>query len=173
MVTQAEMLKEHVLQGVSRKELVNKYDTNMDRVRGTLSKAWDNNEAVSDVLKTALSEFKGQEQYRLSQRRILAHSAHKLDIFQQVLATNQGTKLAVFASDQHLPYLRMDYFNLLLQILEFFSNDIAYYSALNDFFDFPNYGRWEQLPNEHHDKFTSDIENIYKLLGIVTQAVKR
>ena len=173
MVTQSEMLREHIINGYSKAELVSKYDTNDDRVRGTLSKAWDNIDAVSEVLKASLTGFKGQESYRLSQQKIITESDQILNDFQGELMVAGGTKLAVFASDQHLPYIRMDYFDLLLQILEFFSGDIAYYSALNDLLDFESYGKWETEPHEKKELFTSNMQYTYTMASIVQRAVNR
>jgi hypothetical protein len=173
MVTQKELLKQHVLDGKTREELVEAYSTNMDRVRGSLSKAWNNDDAVSEVLKTALRASQDQTSYRLSQQKILTDSAYRLEQFREDISYQQGTKLAVFASDQHLPYIRIDYFSLLLQILEYFSSEIAYYSSLNDLFDFEGQGRWEQLPDERRARFDSNIQNNYTLARIITSAINR
>ena len=173
MLDRRNLLKQHIIDGIDRETLVSTYDTNMDRIRGQLSKAWDDNDVVTDTLKTALTSSKTQEQYRISQRRIITESDLFLDDFKESLAHEGGTKLAVFASDQHLPYIRVDYFDLLLQILEYFSDDIAYYSSMNDLFDFEGMGRWEQLPDERRAVFDSNIENNYVLAKIVTSAVKR
>ena len=62
---------------------------------------------------------------------------------------------------------------MLLQILEFFSEDIAYYSSMNDLLDFEEHGQWEQLPHEQKNMFYSNIQNTYTLIKIVTMAVKR
>lgn len=173
MLDRRQLLKQHVIDGVTRDKLVEAYDTNMDRIRGQLSKAWDDNAVVQDTLKTALTSAKSQEQYKLSQRRIVTESTAFLEDYRDSLADEGGTRLAVFASDQHLPFIRLDYFDLLLQILEYFSNDIAYYSSLNDLFDFEGMGRWEQLPDERRAVFDSNIENNYVLARIITSAVKR
>ena len=91
MLDRRQLLKQHVIDGVTRDKLVEAYDTNMDRIRGQLSKAWDDNAVVQDTLKTALTSAKSQEQYKLSQRRIVTESTAFLEDYRDSLADEGGT----------------------------------------------------------------------------------
>lgn len=173
MVTQAEMLYQHVIEEFSREQLKEIHDTPMDRIRGTLSKAWDNPKAVEHILETAIKDYKGQSSYRLAQQNIIDKARNELHQHREILRERGGSYLAVFASDKHLPYIRTDAFMLELQILDDIGKAVAYYSGLNDLYDFGIFGKWVDEPNEEVSMWTSDIQYLLRLSGIIYKAVQR
>lgn len=173
MVTKAEMLYQHVIEGISREDLVDLHDTNMDRVRGTLSKAWADADTVENTLTSAITHFNGQGSYRLGQQNIIDDSTRTFEDHRASLKETGGTYLAVFSSDKHLPYVRVDAFMLELQILEAIGEKVAYWSSLNDMFDFAEHGKWDVEPHEMNAIYQSDIGYVLRLADIIHMAVKR
>lgn len=173
MVKNTDIFKRHMELGESYAQLAEVYDTTVDRVRGAVSKGWNSDEAVIDLLKDSMNNFKGQEEYRKKQQAIIDKSNDLLAHTRNVLRKEGGYYLAIFASDMHLPYMRMDYFALLLQLIEFYATDIEYFSAFNDVFDFENYGKWETEPHEQKALFTSNIGYLYTMATTIYRAIRR
>lgn len=173
MNKRTELLISEFIDELPREEIVSKFGVSPDGLRGRLSEAWDNPEVVGELLKTALTGFKGQESFRLGQAEIISDSTKLFDLHKTHLAVEGGTKYAVFAGDMHLPYIRMDYFKLLLQILDEIGDEVAFFSAFNDLLDLAQYGRWGTEPHELKELFTSNIHFLFKLAEIVIKSIKR
>ena len=155
----AEHMANLVNLGRSPQEIAETYGYSESGVRGMiskyLSKPVEGEDEPVDTLKVWTPRSPSEERVHA----LIERGSNRLDNF---LANKRPVRF-LFTSDHHWPYQDNRCISLNLKIIELFQPGII--TGLNDFFDFAEYSRWDNISTPASELWGSDIQRPLDLHG--------
>lgn len=163
------LLREHLVNGASAIEIAERYSLNPDGVRGRLWRARRDPKIIANVMQVLSETSVDPSPGAVLQREIITRANTRFEFRKERLKALPSNRL-MWIGDVHIPYQRQDALDLAYQIVEYTKPNFI--TGLNDFFDFRQYGRWQNPINARAQFWEADIENPLRVSALHTNTLQ-
>lgn len=163
MVSEIDLMLDHLTSGLSYKELAQKYRISEDSLRGRVSANYKTPATMAKVMELLKDRTVNNDELEAKNIVDRAHARFKKHY--------KKSGSVFWISDVHIPYQNTQALALAYELAEHYQPD--YITVLNDFFDFKNYSKWETIPDPHYYRWVSNIDNQLLILETHVKTLRR